>query len=69
LRINAIEMAHPYTKGGLGCLHQQMIMVIHKTISVAKPPIAGNNMKKGLKKKLAILIIEKYFLSGVTPRR
>ena len=43
-----------------------MIMVIHKTISVAKPPIAGNNMKKGFKKKLAILIVEKDSLSGVT---
>jgi len=32
---------------------------------MTEPAVAGNNMKKGLKKYLAVIIIEKYSLAGV----
>ena len=42
-----------------------MIMIRHQTIGMADPAIARYNVSEGLKKQLAVAVIEKDPLAGI----
>src|SRR5215813_4513842 len=52
---------------GSGGLNQQAIMFRHQTIGMIDPVVARYDVSESLKKQLAVAVVEKDRLAGVTP--
>jgi hypothetical protein len=63
----SVKLAHADRKIGLGCLNQQVIMIRHQTIRMTDPAVARYDMSEGLKKQLAVAVVEKDLLARITP--
>lgn len=65
LSVNPIELAHAQGKITLRGFYQEVVVVIHQTVGMAEPAIAGDNLQEDLKKHLSVGVVEKDSLSGV----
>jgi hypothetical protein len=67
LRVDPIEMSHRSRKGCVGCLNQEVIVIVHETVRIDphSPHLAG--LAKQIQKTLPILIVKKDLLPGGAP--
>jgi hypothetical protein len=59
LRIDAVQLAHAEGKIAVGRFDQEMIVVIHETVSVTDPVIPFIDMLKRVQKANAIMVVFK----------
>src|SRR5262249_7232220 len=52
---------------GSGGLNQQVIMIRHQSIGMIDPVVARYDVSESLKKQLAVAVVEKDRLAGITP--
>ena len=65
--VDPIEMSHRSRKGCVGCLNQEVIVIVHETVPIDphSPHLAG--LAKQIQKTLPILIVKKDLLPGGAP--
>src|SRR5574341_899526 len=69
LGIDTVELAHSFREVSLRGLNDQVIVVVHQTVGVAKPVEAVNDFAQALQEGFAISIVIENVFSGVAPRR
>jgi hypothetical protein len=69
LRVAAIELAHAEREIGLRRFNEQMIVVIHQTVGVAKPPVPIDDVGQQRQPLRPITVIVHDVLPGIAPTR
>jgi hypothetical protein len=69
LRIDTIQLTHAYRKISVGCINEQMLMIVHQAIGVAEPIIPKGNIGECIQEHLSVLIISENCLSFVSSAR
>jgi hypothetical protein len=69
LRIDTVQLPHAYRKISVGCINEQMVMIVHQTVGVAEPIIPKGNIRKGIQEHLSVLIVSENWLSLVSSAR
>jgi hypothetical protein len=69
LRIDTVQLPHAYRKISVGCINEQMVMIVHQAIGVAEPIITKGNIRKGIQEHLSVLIVSENCLSFVSSAR
>ena len=62
LGIDTVQLPHAYRKISVGCIDEQMVMIVHQAIGVAEPMVPKDNIRKGIEEDLSVLIISGYIL-------
>jgi hypothetical protein len=66
LGIDAVQLAHPFRKVAVGRFDEEMVMVVHEAIGMAKPIVPRNNLSHDAEEVLPISIVNKDVCPGVT---
>jgi hypothetical protein len=66
LRIDTVQLPHAYRKIPVGCINEQMVMIVHQAIGVAEPIVPKGNIRKGIQENLSVLIVSENCLSFVS---
>jgi hypothetical protein len=69
LRIDTVQLPHAFRKISIGCINEQMVMIVHQAVSVAEPIVSKGNIRKGIQEKRSILIVSENCLSFVSSTR
>jgi hypothetical protein len=48
LRIDTVQLPHPYRKISIRCINEQMVMIVHQAIGVAKPIVPNGDTRKSI---------------------
>jgi hypothetical protein len=65
LGIDPVELPHPPAEIALRGLDEQMIVIIHQAVGMAKPVEPGNNGNEDVKKEQPILVVTKDRAAGI----
>jgi hypothetical protein len=65
LGIDPVELPHPPAEIALRGLDEQMIVIIHQAVGMAKPVEPGNNGNEDVKKEQPILVVPKDGTAGI----
>jgi hypothetical protein len=69
LRIDTVQLSHADRKISIGCINEQMVMVVHQAIGVAEPIVPMGNICKSIQKDLSVPIVSENCLSFVSSAR
>jgi hypothetical protein len=69
LRIDTVQLPHAYRKISVGCINEQMVMIVHQAIGVAEPIVPKGNIRKGIQEHFSVLIVSENCLSFVSSAR
>jgi hypothetical protein len=67
LGVDPVQLPHPSGKISPGGFHDQMIMILHETVGMAKPFVSAYDRGKDIQKAIPIRSIQKNRLPGVSP--
>jgi hypothetical protein len=69
LRIVAVQLPHAYRKIPVGCINQQMVMILDQAVGVAEPIVPKDNILKRIQEYLSDLVASENCLSFVSSPR
>jgi hypothetical protein len=69
LCIDTVQLPHAYRKISVGCINEQMVMIVHQAIGVAEPMVPKGNIPKGIQEHLSVLIVSENCLCFVSSAR
>jgi hypothetical protein len=67
LGVDPVQLPHPSGKISPRGFHDQMIMILHETVGMAKPFVSAYDRGKDIQKAIPIRSIQKNRLPGVSP--
>jgi hypothetical protein len=69
LGIDTVQLPHAYRKISIGCINEQMVMILHQAVGMAEPIVPKGNILKRIQENLSVLIVSEYCLSFVSSAR
>src|SRR4030065_698585 len=69
LRIDTVQLPHAYRKISVGCINEQMVMIVHQAVGMAEPIVPKGNILKRIQEHLSVLIVSENCLSFVSSAR
>ena len=65
--LDTVDPAHASRQIGLGCLDQQVIVVVHEAVSVAEPVEAADDKAGKVEKGAPVSVVAEDAMAGIPP--